>query len=72
MSTTIDPIVSEFATQEEADAYDLWLRAKVEASTQLADNPATPRFTTDEVMRKMDQVIKLRASYTSLPPSCNA
>ena len=28
----LDPIISEFDTQEEADAYDRWFRGKVEAS----------------------------------------
>lgn len=28
----LDPIVSEFETQEEADAYDVWFRAQVEAA----------------------------------------
>jgi len=31
----LSPIVSEFETEEEAEAYDKWFRAKVEAS--LAD-----------------------------------
>jgi hypothetical protein len=26
----LDPIVSEFATDEEAESYDLWFRAQVE------------------------------------------
>jgi hypothetical protein len=30
--TKLDPIVSEFATQEEADAYDIWFRAQVEGA----------------------------------------
>jgi hypothetical protein len=28
----LDPIISEFDTQEEADGYDRWFRAKVQAS----------------------------------------
>ncbi len=28
----LDPIVSEFATEEEAAAYDVWFRAQVEAA----------------------------------------
>ena len=51
--TTLSPIVSEFATLEEADAYDRWLRAKVEAA--LADSrPAIPH---DRVMGEMALVI---------------
>jgi len=28
----LDPIVSEFATEEDAQAYDAWFRAQVEAA----------------------------------------
>jgi hypothetical protein len=39
--TKLSPIVSEFETEEEAQAYDRWFRAKVEAS--LADpRPPVP------------------------------
>ncbi|MEE4124617.1 stability determinant [Pseudomonas viridiflava] len=54
MSTTLSPIVSEFDTQEQADSYDLWFRAKVEAS--LAEpGRAVPH---DEVMARMDAIIE--------------
>ncbi|CAD5273872.1 MULTISPECIES: type II toxin-antitoxin system RelB family antitoxin [Halomonadaceae] len=36
MNTQLDPIVSEFETQEQADSYDRWLKAKVQSSI---DNP---------------------------------
>ena len=53
MSTTLDPRISEFETQEQADSYAAWLRAKVAAS--LADpRPAVPH---DEVMAEMDALI---------------
>lgn len=58
MVIQLDPLVSEFATQEEADSYDLWFRAKVQASLRRADDPSVPRHTTDEVMRRMDAVIQ--------------
>ncbi len=58
MNTVFDSIVSEFSTQSEADAYDQWFRAKVAASLRRADDPNTPRFTTDDVMRRMDSVIQ--------------
>ena len=45
--TKLDPIVSEFATQEEADAYDKWFRAEVEAALK-EEGPGIPH---DEVMR---------------------
>lgn len=51
--TALSPIVSEFATEEEAAAYDKWLRAKVEAS--LADpRPPIPH---DEVMAEIQKII---------------
>ncbi|RMR29190.1 hypothetical protein ALP36_200038 [Pseudomonas syringae pv. coriandricola] len=53
MSTNLSPIVSEFETQEQADSYDRWFRAKVKASLA---NPGsgTPH---DEVMARMDVII---------------
>lgn len=53
MSTPLDSIVSEFETQEQADSYDRWFRAKVQAS--LADTrPSIPH---DEVMAEMEAII---------------
>ena len=52
MNKVLSPIESEFATQEDADSYDLWFRARVEHSLQLADDPDTHRISHDEVMAK--------------------
>jgi hypothetical protein len=52
MNTVLSPIESEFATTDEADAYDVWFRAKVEQSLQLADEPNAVRIPHDEVMSK--------------------
>jgi len=53
MSTPLDPIISEFETQEQADSYQRWFRERVEAS--LADpRPGIPH---DEVMAEMDALI---------------
>lgn len=53
MSTPLSPIVSEFETQEQADSYDRWFRARVQAS--LADpRPSIPH---DEVMAEMEAII---------------
>ena len=52
MSKVLSPIESEFATEEEAEAYDRWFRAKVEYSLQLADDPNTRRISHDEVMAR--------------------
>jgi hypothetical protein len=58
MNAVLDPLISEFVTEEEAVSYDRWFRAKVEQSIGEANNPATPRYTTEEVMRRMDKIIK--------------
>jgi len=49
----LDPIESEFASKEEAEAYDVWFRAKVERSLA---NPG-PGIPHDEVMARMRTVI---------------
>jgi hypothetical protein len=48
------PILSEFASPEEAAAYEEWLRAKVAAS--LADE--RPNIPHDEVMAEMREIIE--------------
>lgn len=53
MPTPLDPIVSEFATVEEAEAYDQWFREKVRRS--MADT--RPRIPHDQVMAEMDEII---------------
>ncbi|WP_136067379.1 type II toxin-antitoxin system RelB family antitoxin [Modicisalibacter radicis] len=53
MSTQLDPIVSEFETQEQADSYDRWFRAKVQRSL---DNPGQG-MPHDQVMGKVDAII---------------
>lgn len=54
MDTPLSPIVSEFATLEEAQAYDAWFRARVEQS--LADT--RPPIPHDAVMAEMRQLIE--------------
>jgi hypothetical protein len=58
MQAVLDPKVSEFETDAEAVSYDRWLRAKVERALKQADDPATPKYSTDEVMQRMDNIIK--------------
>ena len=54
MSTPLDPIVSEFETQEQADSYQHWFRERVEAS--LADpRPGIPH---DDVMAEMRALLE--------------
>ena len=54
--TKLTPIESEFATTEEAEAYDAWFRAQVEAS--LAD----PRrgIPHDQVMAELRAIIEAK------------
>jgi len=54
MSAKLSPIVSEFETQEQADNYDRWFRAKVQASLA-SPGPGVPH---DEVMARMDALIE--------------
>lgn len=53
MSTPLDPRVSEFETQEDADSYDRWFRERVQRSL---DDPR-PGIPHDEVMAEMDAII---------------
>jgi len=50
----LDPRVSEFDTQEQADSYDRWFRARVEAA--LKDD--RPRIPHDQVMAEMEAIIQ--------------
>jgi hypothetical protein len=54
MPTVLSPIESEFATVEEAEAYDRWFRAKVQASL---DDPR-PSIPHDQVMADMEAIIR--------------
>lgn len=51
---TLSPIESEFATTEDAEAYDLWFRAKVQAA--LTDSG--PKIPHDEAMAKVRGLIE--------------
>ena len=52
----LTPIESEFATTEEAEAYDAWFRAEVEAA-MASDQPGIPH---DEAMARMQAIIDRR------------
>ncbi len=49
----LTPIESEFATSEDAAAYDVWFRAKVERAMA----SKAPRIPHDQVMAEMRAVI---------------
>lgn len=53
MAKKLDPIISEFDTQEAADSYDKWFREKVQ---QALDDPR-PGIPHDEVMAQMRATI---------------
>ena len=53
MKTALDPRISEFETQEQADSYDRWFRAKVQEALEDA-RPTVPH---DAVMQDARQRI---------------
>jgi hypothetical protein len=62
MATHLDPLISEFETAEEADAYDLWFRAEVQASI---DDPR-PSIPHDQVMAEMHELIEAKRRHAVL------
>lgn len=53
MSTPLDPIISEFTTQEQAESYDRWFRERVQRSL---DDP-NPNIPHDDVMAEMRNLL---------------
>lgn len=53
-TTPLDPLVSEFETQEQADSYDRWFRARV----QEALDSKKPRLPHDEAMVRVDRLVE--------------
>ena len=56
MSAVLSPIVSEFETQEAADAYDVWFRVKVQKSLD-SKEPLIPH---DEVKAEIRAMLQER------------
>ncbi|MET0360573.1 MAG: stability determinant [Sphingobium sp.] len=54
--TKLTPIESEFATTEDAEAYEVWFRAEIEAA-MASDEPDIPH---DEAMARMQAIIDRR------------
>ena len=52
----LDPLISEFATQADADSCDVWFRAKV----QEALDSKKPRIPYDKVMAEMRAMLEAR------------
>ncbi|MEG3122845.1 type II toxin-antitoxin system RelB family antitoxin [Sphingomonas sp. GB1N7] len=57
----LSPIESEFASTEEAEAYDVWFRAKVQSAL---DDPG-PFIPHDEVMAEMRALIESKKRNAS-------
>ncbi|NLY65231.1 MAG: stability determinant [Alcaligenaceae bacterium] len=55
-ATALDPRVSEFETQEQADCYDRWFRAKV----QEAIESKKKRLPHDAAMARIDRLLEER------------
>ncbi len=52
----LSPMVSEFETQEQADRYDAWLRAKVHASM----NSTKPKLAHDAAVARLNAGLQAR------------
>lgn len=63
----LDPIVSEFETEEQAASYDRWFRARIQAAI---DDPGE-LIPHDEVMRQTDEVIEAAAQRGVDMPKSN-
>ena len=61
----LDPIVSEFDTEEEAEAYDKWFRAQVEAALK-EKGPGIPH---EEVMARVRKIIEDAKARENAPKS---
>jgi hypothetical protein len=67
MNAVLSPIVSEFETQEAADSYDAWFRAKVQESR---DDPR-PSIPHDVVMAKMRALLKSKSANSTATIAAN-
>lgn len=61
MSAVLSPIVSEFETQEDADAYDAWFRAKVQKSL----DSKLPLIPHDQVKAEIQAMLVARRKIKS-------
>ncbi len=60
MHPAYSPLESEFESPQAESAYEVWLRVKVTKALIQADNPGTARYSTDEVRRRVYDVIEHR------------
>ena len=61
MNAVLSPIVSEFETQEDADAYDVWFRAKVQKSL----DSKLPLIPHDQVKAEIQAMLVARRKIKS-------
>jgi hypothetical protein len=54
MSTPLDPRISEFETQEQADSYDSWFRDRVQRSL----DDSRPSIPHDDVIAEMRALLE--------------
>jgi hypothetical protein len=60
----LDPIISEFDTEEDAEAYEKWFREQVEAGLAESDEDDIPH---EQVMAEMQAIIdKHKNAQTNL------
>ena len=64
MPATLDPLISEFATDEEANSYNHWFRAKVQA----AIDSKAPRILHDAVMAQAEALMAAVENRASASP----
>jgi len=55
-ATVLDPLISKFATEQDANNYDRWFRAKVR---EAIESPH-PRIPHDEAMARLEQMVANR------------
>ncbi len=64
MTVKLDPLISEFETEDQASLYDTWFRAKVrEAMT--SDKPRVPH---DEAMAEVEARLEEKRAARADPP----
>ncbi|MDR5830078.1 antitoxin [Caballeronia sp. LP006] len=56
MAKDLDPLIHEFDTVEEAEAYDKWFRAEIDASLE----DARPSIPHDRVLADMEALISAK------------
>jgi hypothetical protein len=64
MNTVLSPIESEFATQNEADSYDKWFRAKVQESI----DDSRPGIPHDQVMATTRALLAKKRKLFAITP----